>query len=103
MKNEMIEKAKQTQTPEELLMPAKEIGELSDDELEKVAGGVAVTGGRKVDPKKICLHYVCAACGGAKQVHDAKCEGLRMNCCAKCAHVSLGDDGCYYCFLCDRR
>lgn len=92
MKHEMISKDENVQAVE-----------LSDAALEKVAGGVVVTGGKKVDPKKTCMHYACASCGGARGDHALKCDGPLLNCCGRCAHVKHGDDGCYYCFLCDRK
>ena len=58
---ELIEKAKSAKTPEELLALAKENGiELSDDELDNVAGGGCYSsGGRlKTTCGHKCRHYV---------------------------------------------
>ena len=109
LSNELLAKAKAAKSPEELLTLAKEndielaeeeakvyfdqlhpqTGELSDDELDNVAGGGCYARGGKmvVSSMHRCQHYFCKFCGG---------RGLHKGCCAKCdAIASCG--ACQYC------
>ncbi len=99
---ELLEKAKQAKTPEELIALAKEnnteltaeeakeyfeklspkSGELSDEELDNVAGGGCGGG----DPERVhnwdycCEHFVC----DVSRMQDPS-RGLPSNCC-NCMH-----------------
>ena len=115
LNHELLAKAKAAKSPEELLALAKEnnveltdeeakayfdqlhpqTGELSDDELDNVAGGACYA---RIDETVVsagqrCKHYFCRYCGG-KGLHRrpggfcAKC-GTSANCetCQYCTHV----------------
>ena len=86
MNKELLAKAKEMKTPEELMALAKEngvelteesaaayfdrlhpqTGELSDDELDNVAGGACYARIDKtvVSAGQKCQHYFCRYCGG---------------------------------------
>ena len=112
LSNELLAKARAAKSPEELLALAKEndiglteeeakayfdqlhpqVGELSDDELDNVAGGACYT---RIDKTVVsagnrCPHYFCKYCGG---------RGLNKRrgvCCAKCRAPA----NCEYCQYC---
>ena len=121
LNEEMLAKAKETKTPEELTALAKEnsielteeeakayfeqlhpkTGELSDDELDNVAGGGCHTkDGKMVVPfTHLCDKYRCKYCGGVRMKPPAKrCTGC---------HVLTSCSSCSYCtyekglWLCD--
>ncbi len=100
---ELIEKAKQAKSPEELIALAKEngatlsaeearacfnqinkTGELNDDELDNVAGGgcsgyasVSIDGHYYKlvnDRTDSCGKFTCRACGGGRGSHAAGCD-----------------------------
>ena len=112
LNNEQLAKAKAAKSPEELLALAKEndielaeeeakvyfeqmhpqTGELSDDELDNVAGGACYA---RIDKTVVsaghrCPHYFCKHCGG-KGLHKR-----RGGCCAKCRGPAI----CEYCQYC---
>ena len=109
---ELLAKAKEAKTPEELTALAKEnsvelteeearayfeqlhpkTGELSDDELDNVAGGAchAKDGRLVVACTHLCNNYRCRSCGGkvGRGQHNSnrcvRCDGM-----ARCATCSL--------------
>lgn len=115
LNDELLAKARAAKSPEELLALAKEnnaelteeeaktyfdqlhprTGELSDDELDNVAGGACYARIDKtvVSAGQKCQHYFCRYCGG-KGLHKrqggfcAKCRAP-ANCetCQYCTHV----------------
>ena len=112
LSNELLAKARAAKSPEELLALAKEndiglteeeakayfdqlhpqVGELSDDELDNVAGGACYA---RIDKTVVsaghrCPHYFCKHCGG-KGLHKR-----RVGCCAKCRGPAI----CEYCQYC---
>lgn len=116
MKNEMIEKAKQVQTPEELLVLAREngtplteeeaeryfrqlhptIGELSDDELDDVSGGGC--GGSdsdsvETDNGDYFYQWVCPNCKSRVFVAD-KSETTHY--CRNCLNAYCNKEKVYY-------
>ena len=109
--HELLEKAKQAKSPEELLTLAKEngaglteeeakayfdqlhkSGELSDDELDNVAGGGchAKDGRLVVTVYHDCELFRCKKCGGKKKF------GLYSNSCGGCGTLLA----CEYCKFC---
>lgn len=130
--NKMIENAKEAKSVEELLKLAKENGipmdcedakklferlhprqgELSDDELDNVAGGGC---GQSNDVKPVnmsdsCPHYQCDDCMGglgshkdycwyaekSKVVCDMNWAAMFINTCASCVYYVDSNDGTYY-------
>ena len=112
LSNELLAKARAAKSPEELLALAKEnnvelteesakayfdqlhpqVGELSDDELDNVAGGACYA---RIDKTVVsaghrCPHYFCKH-GGGKGLHKR-----RGGCCAKCRGPAI----CEYCQYC---
>ena len=112
LNNELLAKAKAAKSPEELLALAKEnnvelteesakayfdqlhpqTGELSDDELDNVAGGACYT---RIDKTVVwarhrCPHYFCKYCGGRGL---DKRKGWN---CARCGAI-VSCDICQYC------
>ena len=112
LSNELLAKARAAKSPEELLAMAKEngielteeeakayfdqlhpqVGELSDDELDNVAGGACYA---RIDKTVVsaghrCPHYFGKYWGG-KGLHKR-----RVGCCAKCR----GPANCEYCQYC---
>ncbi len=122
MTNELIEKAKECKSAEELLALAKENniemtaeeaaekyaelhteGELSDDELDSAAGG----GCHRPDGRLVitlnhsCDHYTCKKCGKGKganfTVHHAKnCTIYTNGVCSDCKFMSY-EKGLWIC------
>lgn len=112
LNDELLAKARAAKSPEELLALAKEnnaelteeeaktyfdqlhprTGELSDDELDNVAGGACYA---RIDKTVVstghrCPHYFCKYCGG---------RGLNKRrgvCCAKCGAPACCET-CQYC------
>lgn len=133
MNEELIKKAKDVRSVEDLLALAKEenialtkeqakeyfaklqppMGELSDDELDAVAGGGCGSSGYASasidghyyklvnDRTDSCSRFTCRACGGGRGNHAAGCdmtEGLGdvcMCCIHNAGHQLIGD----YCKL----
>ncbi len=109
LNHELLAKAKAAKSPEELLALAREnhvemteesakayfdqlhpqTGELSDDELDNVAGGGCYArGGRMVvSALHKCNNFYCKYCGG---------RGLHGGCCARCDVIAYCGD-CQYC------
>ncbi len=109
LSNELLAKAKAAKSPEELLTLAKEnhvemteesakayfdqlhpqTGELSDDELDNVAGGGCYARGGKMVVSALhkCNNFYCKYCGG---------RGLHGGCCARCDVIAYCGD-CQYC------
>ncbi len=106
---ELLEKAKQAKSPEELIAIAKEngtelteesanayfeqfhkTGELADDELDNVAGGAcyAKDGRMVVSALNYCRGFICKRCDCGLSSHEAVC--IRCRCEAYC-------HGCKYC------
>ena len=112
LNNELLAKARAAKSPEELLALAKEnnvelteesakayfdrlhpqTGELSDDELDNVAGGGCYARGGKmvVSGMHRCQHYFCKYCGGRGL---DKRKGWN---CARCGAI-VSCDICQYC------
>ncbi len=113
---ELIEKAKQAKTPEELIDIAKvnnveltaeeakayfgqlnKTGELSDDELNDVAGGGchAKDGRLVVTIDHLCNHFICKRCGSTKGTgkYAETCSGCRHTRVDAPAHCAT----CKYC------
>ena len=112
LREELIAKAKGTKTPEELAALAKEssidlteeetkayfeqlhpkTGELSDDELDNVAGGGchAKDGRLVVTIGHICDNFCCQFCGGGRVKPPAqccaRCDALAS--CSSCTHCT---------------
>ena len=112
LSEELIAKAKGTKTPEELTALAKEssidlteeeakayfeqlhpkTGELSDDELDNVAGGGchAKDGRLVVTIGHICDKFCCQFCGGGRvkppAQRCARCDALAS--CSSCTHCT---------------
>ena len=109
---ELLEKAKKAKSAEELLALAKEngvelskeeaqayfeqfnkTGELSDDELDNVAGGGCHAGdGRMVVTVfHHCKHFCCRRCGGklVNKGEGDKCSGFRCNIYAQCCECKF--------------
>ena len=116
IKKELLEKARQAKSPEELAALAKENGielsseqaaayfaklgsednGLSDDELDNVAGGGC--GSEEVDYRikvcptgKGCIYYVCAACG--KSADSCSCRPQEDATCGTCTHIRHKSNG----------
>lgn len=110
---ELIEKARQARSHEELLALAKEngielsedeakayfgqlnkSGELSDDELDNVSGGGCYSLGKRliVTPFHSCKWYECKNCGGTGKTHDCPkvAYGQKVSLSASC-------EDCKYC------
>ena len=107
---ELIEKAKQAKSPEELLTFAKEngtqltaeeantyfaklnpkMGELTDDELDNVAGGGCHTkdGRMVVSAIHYCRGFICKKCDCGLSGHETVCKRCRCEACC---------NGCKYC------
>ena len=121
LNKELIAKAKQAKTPEELLCLAKEndeemteesakayfellhpkTGEIADDELDNVADGCNKNDGRKiVSVFCICNNYACSKCGGkciVNAVKSACCKECgRLANCTNCQHCSY-EKGLWLC------
>ncbi len=122
MNNELISKAKQAKTPEELMALAKEngiemteesvnayfkqfnpkMGELADDELDNVAGGSCYAGdGRMVTSLgHVCHEFSCKKDGSHAHgficivPHCAKCDAVAN--CGSCKHCSY-EKGLWLC------
>ena len=104
---ELLEKAKQSKTPEELAALAKEngieltsesakayfdslnkAGGISDDELDCVAGGgCGEADGKEVNPWFCCEHFYCVKCHN----DNPNCNLTRA--CCNCEHVWQSSDG----------
>ncbi len=119
---ELIEKARQMKSIAELIALAEEngitlsedevkayfaqlqkSGELSDDELDSVAGGGCGSSKKKlplVNSYDICKNFKCNRCGGSgfpQSTHQ--CSGARTvmtNCCGCCSY-HLFSDNVYQC------
>ena len=126
MNKELISKAKNAKTPEELLCLAKEngeemteesakayfellhpkTGEIADDELDNVSGGCNKSDGRRiVSALCICDDYCCSKCGGGcivTALRNAYCNKCaRMANCTNCKHCSY-EKGLWLCnYQCD--
>ena len=109
---ELLEKARQANSPEELLAFAKEnnveltqeqaeayfeqmnkSGELADDELDNVAGGTCYKGGRPVvTTANRCNRWICKYCGETygEYVNQHKCTVIRN-------WICIGCSSCKYC------
>ncbi len=100
MDNELMMKAQQASSAEELLMLAKEnnlsvteeqaeeyfaklqpaMGELYDDEIDAASGGGCGSGEKETNYKKIhstepaCIYYQCDRCKGGRDSHTATCR-----------------------------
>ncbi|MDE6731183.1 MAG: hypothetical protein K2J71_10475 [Oscillospiraceae bacterium] len=120
---ELIAKAQQTKSVEELLTLAEEngitltedeareyfeqlnqSGELSDDELDSVAGGGCGSSKKKlpqVNSSDLCGNFKCNRCGGSSFPQSThQCFGARMvmtNCCACCSYHLFSDNNVYQC------
>ena len=113
---ELLEKAKQAKSPEELLTLAKEngeeltedsakayfdqlhkTGELSDDELDNVAGGgcYAKDGRLVVTIDHLCYHFICKRCGSKRGTgqYAESCNGCRHTRIDSAAHCAT----CKFC------
>ena len=113
---ELLEKAKQANSPEELLALAKEndveftreqaeayfeqmnkSGELSDDELDNVAGGTCYKGDRPITTiGNYCEFWTCKDCGGNDYDH-AGMDGPGHSCNGGCADTMVTCQTCKYC------
>lgn len=131
--NELLEKAKQANSPEELLALAKENDvelteeqaaelfdklksgtDLSDDELNNVAGGTYYYGERPVVTSiNECDYWVCEYCGGTQrdsynyvdacELHDCSVENYHVKVtCAFCMY-SKYENGLLLCDNPNRR
>lgn len=115
LNNEVLEKAKQADTAEELMAVAKEngvelteeeaksyfeqlhrSGELSDEELDNVAGGACVQkkdyqakdGRMVVTVGYCCDHFVCEYCGATRRTHHCSKTGPSSGLCDTCKYMS---------------
>ena len=98
---ELIEKAKLAKSAEEIFSLAKEngvqlsadeantyfdelhkSGEISDDELDNVAGGGCDDEGEEHDMWHCCEHFVCVECGN----NDPNCDLIKA--CFDCKYAS---------------
>ena len=124
---ELLEKAKQANSAEELLALAKEnnveftqeqaeayfdqmnkSGELSDDELDNVAGGTCYHGERPVVTAiNECDYWACEYCGGTQRDFYAMEVPEYHGCSVKDCNVKVSCSSCVYCeyedglLLCD--
>ena len=113
---ELLEKARQANSPEELLALAKEndveltqeqaeayfdqmnkSGELADDELDNVAGGTCYKGKRPVvTVGNTCEYWTCKLCGDGKNM-----QSYRLHWCNKNPKYKVEDNTtcntCKYC------
>ncbi len=114
---ELLEKARQANSPEELLALAKEndyeldeegakayfeqlhtTGELSDDELDNVAGGGCYNGGRLVVTKfHNCKNWICKKCGGDYQTGLIRDVADRHFCKVRWTERNISCLDCKYC------
>ena len=116
---ELLEKAKQAKSPEELIALAKESGielsseqaaayfaklgsddgGLTDDELDNVAGGCFgehYDNRIKVSPTdRDCMYYACGIC--EEQAAHCKCRTYEEHNCGTCLHIRYDSDGVTHC------
>ena len=116
---ELLEKAKQAKSPEELIALAKEkgtemteesakayfeqlhkSGELADDELDNVSGGCGddepVDRRMKVSPSdEGCMYYACGIC--EEQAGTCRCRSYAESKCGTCLHIRYKGDGSAVC------
>ena len=117
---ELLEKAKQAKSPEELISLAKESGielsseqaaayfaklssedgGLTDDELDNVSGGGCFgedyDNRIKVSPTTHdCMYYACGIC--EEQAYYCKCRSMGEHNCGTCLHIRYDTDGVTYC------
>ncbi len=114
---ELLEKARQANSPEELLALAKEndyeldeegakayfeqlkkTGELSDDELDNVAGGGCYNGGRLVVTQfHCCENWICKKCGDSYQHVLIRPIADQHLCKGRWVNRKIGCLDCKYC------
>lgn len=113
MDKELFEKAKNAKTVEEMVAVAKEnnvelgeesakayfellhqkTGEISDEELDNVAGGACYKDGMEVvTVGLVCNYFSCKKCGGGKRLKTA----LGTDVCNKCGKIACCNI-CEYC------
>ena len=114
---ELIEKARSAQSPEELLAMAKaenmeltaeeaaayfaqlhsKTGELDDDELENVSGGLYKGDRLIVSAFKICPLWKCDKCWPAVGYDAGKRDKMDIHHCEKGGKVFANCTNCYFC------
>lgn len=124
MEQNIVEKAKNCKSVEELIALAKDNGaeltseqaatcfaslhpvegELAEHELSDVVGGGCSTG-RNVSSDGFCENWMCDSCGSTSAVFRESTEFrrcARTSCnhaamCATCSHVTVDNSGIHYC------